>query len=645
MISARYSPTILSLLFILTSVWQAQTPPDPNEILREVRNIHARSENYEVEYSRSFDRRDERDGLFYETRQRIAGKVWVAERGRLRIEARDSQREAIKIVDGRLTWLYLPARKVYAKLEADAEGRAPRPTNEDWTYHSTADVASGLIRRYSAVAGPGNKTRPVVNYLREESLEISGRKIPCHVIEVSETSAPLSKYTRVLWIEKNRKVVWREIETSQNQLPEGSTMTSTNIYDFNIIRFNEPIPDQLFVFVPPPEVREVASLSGRAPGAKSNLVGNPAPEFAVKDLDGKSVSLQNLRGKVVLLNFWATWCGPCIVEMPHLEKLYQEFKNKDVAIVTISNEDPQTIREFLLKNKYSFGSLVDDGSAVSQLYQVKGIPQTVFLSKSGKVSDLFVGTRTEEQFRAGLAKARNLVDNDPPLAGPKEPLASAMQSACVPQLIFPGPAAVLPNRNFGNQKAVWEFRWGNCSGAARFHLQIKHTNAEHALYDNNSLLSLSYRYQFGSGFIATNRLKGWTWRVRAQFPGQWGEWSEFRPFEVDEQKFVYAKLPAPQLLSPADQSVFNHFPRETKLVWQEVPGAASYFLEIDYTSFEDSKWRSEMHGVNSWVFEAKTTTHTFNFVGAQPGRWRVWVIDAEGRPGPKSEWWRFTYTR
>jgi hypothetical protein len=103
-----------------------------------------------------------------------------------------------------------------------------------------------------------------------------------------------------------------------------------------------------------------------------------------------------------------------------------------------------------------------------------------------------------------------------------------------------------------------------------------------------------------------------------------------------------ATLSAPKLVSPEDLSHFDHFPRTTVLVWNAVPGAAGYRVETDYQY--SGKWWSEDHG-KSYAVEVTATTYIFDFVGAQPGRWRVWAFDARGREGAKSEWREFVYSR
>jgi serine/threonine protein kinase len=109
-------------------------------------------------------------------------------------------------------------------------------------------------------------------------------------------------------------------------------------------------------------------------------------------------------------------------------------------------------------------------------------------------------------------------------------------------------------------------------------------------------------------------------------------------------------LTTPTQLRPLDGTVFNHFPRETPLVWTSVPGASSYMVEVDfYSPFSPQpQWCSEMKKPKKCSYiktNVMTNSYTFNFVGSQPGRWRVWAVGADGRESPKSGWWEFRHTR
>jgi len=106
------------------------------------------------------------------------------------------------------------------------------------------------------------------------------------------------------------------------------------------------------------------------------------------------------------------------------------------------------------------------------------------------------------------------------------------------------------------------------------------------------------------------------------------------------------RLNAPRQVSPANGKTFSHFPRKTTLSWKGVPKAKSYAVELDcYGCCQGGKWCTDIG--KEWKVEHNLTQtqYTFNFVGAQPGRWRVWAVDNRGKAGRKSGWWKFNYTR
>lgn len=116
--------------------------------------------------------------------------------------------------------------------------------------------------------------------------------------------------------------------------------------------------------------------------------GEPeAPDFTLSGPDGKPVTLSSLRGKVVLLNFWATWCPPCREEMPSMETLYQAFKGRSdfVMLAVSSQETKATVDQFLKKTPYNFPILLDTRGEVSSMYSVSAIPTTYLIDARGIV--------------------------------------------------------------------------------------------------------------------------------------------------------------------------------------------------------------------------------------------------------------------
>jgi thiol-disulfide isomerase/thioredoxin len=120
-----------------------------------------------------------------------------------------------------------------------------------------------------------------------------------------------------------------------------------------------------------------------------------APNFSLASLEGRRVDLRHLKGKVVFLNFWATWCGPCKEEMPSMEALHQQYKDKDFVFLTISVDygGVNPVKEFIGKKRYTFPVLIDPKGETLDLFEVKGIPMTFVIDKKGRLRGKASGSR------------------------------------------------------------------------------------------------------------------------------------------------------------------------------------------------------------------------------------------------------------
>jgi peroxiredoxin len=130
-------------------------------------------------------------------------------------------------------------------------------------------------------------------------------------------------------------------------------------------------------------------------GRHSIKLGEPAPNFQLRDLQGRLVALSDLRGKVVMVNFWATWCGPCRVEMPAMEQLYQTFSRKDFEILAVSTdaEGVSVTRPFQKENRLTFPILHDDDYRVGLTYGARSLPMTFMVDRQGIVRHQIFGAR------------------------------------------------------------------------------------------------------------------------------------------------------------------------------------------------------------------------------------------------------------
>ena len=122
----------------------------------------------------------------------------------------------------------------------------------------------------------------------------------------------------------------------------------------------------------------------------SAVTSGAAPDFTLRDLNGQAVTLSQLKGKVVLINFWATWCGPCMAEMPHIQKMYTELKDRGFAVLSISIDDARDrskIKPLVVSKGLTFPVLWDDGSRVSSQYNPSGVvPLTIVVDQRGQIA-------------------------------------------------------------------------------------------------------------------------------------------------------------------------------------------------------------------------------------------------------------------
>lgn len=209
-----------------------------------------------------------------------------------------------------------------------------------------------------------------------------------------------------------------------------------------------------------------------------------------------------------------------------------------------------------------------------------------------------------------------------------------------PRLLAPQSGANIDNGcQGGADEIAWDFQWTSCRGADRYHLFVIGSRATIPVVDNDRLSAASYEHR-SRGFIAPGNDRDWMWRVRARIAGEWKDWSPTRTFDVEMIDTDCAVLPAPQQLAPPDGAVFDLFPRTTTLQWSPVAQAASYSVDLQVCQNPRC-----VEGPFSTVRGLTATTYTFNFVGAQPGRWRVAAVNGIGVAGPPSGWREFRYTR
>jgi len=123
------------------------------------------------------------------------------------------------------------------------------------------------------------------------------------------------------------------------------------------------------------------------------VVGKLAPDFELDTLDGQTVILSQLKGRPVLVNFWATWCAPCRYEMPFLQQIYEDWPGDELVLLTVNvGESSSDVSQFMQSEGFSFTVPLDSEAAVAQRYNIQGIPTTLFIDKEGIIQKIKVGS-------------------------------------------------------------------------------------------------------------------------------------------------------------------------------------------------------------------------------------------------------------
>jgi peroxiredoxin len=155
------------------------------------------------------------------------------------------------------------------------------------------------------------------------------------------------------------------------------------------------------------------AIQTRADAASFVKVGDLAPGFRVKTMDGSEFDLTSARGKTVLLNFFATWCGPCLQELPHVQKLWDEYRDRtDFVLLVVGREETdESLHAFMAKNKYSFPAAADPNRSAYRLYAKELIPRTYLIAPDGKIAFASIGFNKDDLERLKAELDRRLANH------------------------------------------------------------------------------------------------------------------------------------------------------------------------------------------------------------------------------------------
>ncbi|HEU0005538.1 MAG TPA: redoxin domain-containing protein, partial [Terriglobia bacterium] len=297
--------------------------------------------------------------------------------------------------DGATSWVFVPSLKQYTRKTTNdakattADGASP-----------FAAIAMQVLEQFERISASVHTAKS----LRTEELEVEDTPVECLVVEVElEEQDPGEKRVRTYWIDVQRSLVLKVVQFDKLSGEAADALETEITTTFRKADINPSIPDSTFAFSPPADAKEVAAF--RTPRPAAIEVGSEAADFQLKDLEGREIQLKGLRGNVVLLNFWASWCGPCRLEMPVIEKLHQQFHGKGLRVFGVNDEDIDTIRDYVSEHEYSFPTLVDSEQRAMSLYRIRGIPTMVVIDRKGKIAQYRIGLTREGDLRSWLRNA------------------------------------------------------------------------------------------------------------------------------------------------------------------------------------------------------------------------------------------------
>jgi len=364
---------------------------DPKALLEKVAETYRNLKRYEFGFTLLTDIRSASGRKSVETHIELTN----VRPDKLRILISGGLGEVQVYSDGEVSSIFVPALKQYTrKATSDAKATAADGASR------FAAIAMQVLEQFERISSEVHTAKIV----RTEELQFGDAEAQCLVIEVElEEQDPDEKRLRTYWIDSQRNLVLKAVQFDKLS-GKGTNALETEITTtFRKADVDPSIPDSTFAFKPPADAKEVEAF--RKPRPAAIEIGSEAADFQLKDLEGREIQLKGLRGNVVLLNFWATWCGPCRLEMPVIEKLHQQLHGKGLRVFGVNDEEIETIREYVAEHEYSFPTLVDTDQEAMNLYRIRGIPTMVVIDREGKIAQYRMGLSREGDLRSWLRKA------------------------------------------------------------------------------------------------------------------------------------------------------------------------------------------------------------------------------------------------
>jgi len=388
----------LALFALLLPTLTAQTLPDGDTLVKQQQAAikNHRSLKYEAEMN------IEMTGPMA---TKMTGQISMAMQnpGKMRMESKVAGVSITMVSDGETTWAYNSMSNQYVKQNA-------------------AMGPEGIVKMMGIQGMPDmSKVTMTSKTLRDEPIEMDGEKHDCWVVETKvgkmelpqAAGAEVSDMVMTTWIDKKTGIDLQAATSMKMRIPGAADAMGMNQKLVKkSLKVDEPLPDSLFAFTPPAGATETATLMGSTL-PKGDLAGKDAAAFDVRALDAKPYSLAALKGQPVLLDFWATWCGPCRKSLPLVDKMYQDYKDQGLVVLGVdAGEDRATVEEFLHKNPIAYPVVLGGDGDILKSYEVSAFPTFVMIGRDGRIVAHQIGFGGEAALR-DMAKKAGLTEPAP----------------------------------------------------------------------------------------------------------------------------------------------------------------------------------------------------------------------------------------
>ena len=295
--------------------------------------------------------------------------------------------------DGEITWIYLARRNQFTKvsgamIEGSESPGLPRLKNR-------------FTSRYAGIA----ERLQSAEFGLSEALEIDGREVECRVVEAAydpPRGLAAEQIIRKYWIANDPPLIYRESSAFEARNPaSGVSASISQEIVFYRAELGETVTEDAFM----PRIPEDAGLVAQFDDAVSSPIGRTAVPFEAIDLDGAPHRLDDLKGKVVLLDFWASWCTPCRLDLPRVEALHRELSDRGLVVLGVTDEPWEKARRFVVERGFTFPTLSDEEGVLFRGYEVRTIPTAVVVGRDGRVSSYLVGLQSRDDLRAAIRGA------------------------------------------------------------------------------------------------------------------------------------------------------------------------------------------------------------------------------------------------